>query len=104
MAVLDSARPAIWQNPTMARNENDNIKLCEKANRARDRANPTALAQIDRTPTRSLFTEASTSAANVAPTPGADISRPKPDAPTCRTLVAKIGTKRLYGAQNVAMT
>src|SRR6266550_519705 len=104
MAVFESARPAIWQNPIIARKRNDKKKLCEKANKAIDTANPNELTHMDRIPTRSLFTEANTNAATVAPTPGADISKPKPDAPTCRTLVAKIGTNRLYGAPNVAIT
>ena len=41
------------------------------------------LKHIARMPTRSLFTEASVKAANVAPRPGADISTPNPEAPTC---------------------
>src|SRR5258705_11859262 len=104
MAVLESARPEIWQKPIIAKKTKDKKKLCEKANNAIDTANPNELTHMDRTPTRSLFTDASTKAATVAPTPGADMSRPKPDAPTCRTLVAKIGTNRLYGAPNVAIT
>ena len=51
-----------------------------------------------------FFTEARDRAAMVAPKPGADIRIPNPVAPTCRIFVAKIGTKRLKGAPNIAMT
>src|SRR5262245_38236110 len=79
IAVLDSARPAIWQKPIKVRKKNDRRKLCEKANIAMNIPKPSELKQIELMPTRMRFTDANTKAATVAPTPGADMSRPKPD-------------------------
>jgi hypothetical protein len=102
--VLVKARSPIWQNPTDARKISEKMKEWEKANNVKEIAKPITHEQIARVPTRSLLTEASTRAATVAPMPGADINRPNPDGPTCSTFVAKIGTNRLYGAPNMAMT
>ena len=92
------------QKPTVVRSKNDNIKEWDKANKARAIPNPSTQEEIQGIPTRRDFTDARDSAATVAPIPGADISSPKPDGPTCQMLVANMGRKRLYGAPNRART
>ena len=103
-AVFTEARKAIKQKPTANNRNSDSVKNLDRANRARKIAYPNTHAPTQKRLGLALPMEASHKPATVAPTPGADINKPKPDAPTCKILVAKTGTKVTYGAPIMATT
>src|SRR5215470_10885035 len=98
------ARKAIKQKPTDTKRISDKMKKFEIANSPRKNPYPSTKVQTQNGLGCTLPKEANPKAAAMAPIPGADIRRPKPNGPTRKTFVANTGTKVVYRAPMVATT